>query len=61
VVIDAGSRISGPVISETEIIMGNSIVGVPSARTTITAPRVVMAPGATVYGAVMAADGGYTV
>jgi predicted acyltransferase (DUF342 family) len=61
VVIDAGSRISGPVISETEIILDNAIVGVASKRTTITAPRVVMAPGATVYGAVMAADGGYTV
>jgi cytoskeletal protein CcmA (bactofilin family) len=61
VVIDAGSRVSGPVISETEIILGNAIVGTAGARTTITAPQVRMSPGATVYGAVMAADSGLTI
>ena len=43
------------------IIIGASVVGVGSQRTTVTAPRVELRSGATVYGAVMAADGGAAV
>ena len=61
IVIEDGARLSGPVISETSIIIGASVVGVASKRTTVTAPRVELRKGATVYGAVMSADGGASV
>lgn len=61
IVIEDGARLSGPVISETKVTMGSSVVGIASHRTTVTAPRVELRSGATVYGAVMAADGGLTV
>jgi cytoskeletal protein CcmA (bactofilin family) len=61
IVIEDGARLSGPVISETVIIIGASVVGVGSKRTTVTAPRVELRTGATVYGAVMAADGGASI
>lgn len=61
IVVEDGARLSGPVISESSIIIGASVVGVGSQRTTVTAPRVELRSGATVYGAVMAADGGATV
>lgn len=61
IVIEDGARLSGPVISETKITIGSSVVGIASKRTTVTAPRVELRTGATVYGAVMSADGGYTV
>lgn len=60
IVVEDGARLSGPVISEQFIIIGASVVGVASRRTTVTAPRVELRSGATVYGAVMAADGGVT-
>lgn len=58
ITIDDGARLLGPVISESEIVLGASIVGNAGRRTTITAPRVVLRHGATVYGAVMTARGG---
>ena len=58
IVVEDGARLSGPVISEHSVIIGASVVGVASKRTTVTAPRVELRSGATVYGAVMAADGG---
>ena len=61
IVIEDGARLSGPVISEHSVIIGASVVGVASKRTTVTAPRVELRSGATVYGAVMAADGGASV
>ncbi len=60
IVIEDGARLSGPVISEIKITIGSSVVGIASKRTTVTAPRVELRSGATVYGAVMAADGGVT-
>ncbi len=61
IVVEDGARLSGPVISESSIVIGASVVGVGSQRTTVTAPRVELRSGATVYGAVMAADGGAAV
>ena len=61
IVIEDGARLSGPVISETSITIGAAVVGLASKRTTVTAPRVELRTGATVYGAVMAADGGASV
>ena len=58
IVIEDGARLSGPVISETSIVVGAAVVGIASHRTTVTAPRVELRTGATIYGAVMAADGG---
>jgi predicted acyltransferase (DUF342 family) len=60
VIVDTGARLSGPLISEVEAVIGAAIVGISGKRTTVTAPRVRLARGATVYGAVMAADGGFT-
>lgn len=61
IVIEDGARLSGPIISEHSIIVGASVVGIASKRTTVTAPRVELRSGATVYGAVMSADGGASV
>ena len=61
IVIEDGARLSGPIISETSIIVGAAVVGIASKRTTVTAPRVELRSGATVFGAVMAADGGESV
>ncbi|MBL0170714.1 MAG: polymer-forming cytoskeletal protein [Gemmatimonadaceae bacterium] len=61
IVIEDGARLSGPVISETSVVVGAAVVGVASKRTTVTAPRVELRTGATVYGAVMAGDGGASV
>ena len=58
IVIEDGARLSGPVISETNVVVGAAVIGIASRRTTVTAPRVELRTGATVYGAVMAADGG---
>lgn len=61
IVIEDGARLSGPIISEHSIVVGASVIGVASKRTTVTAPRVELRSGATVYGAVMAADGGLSI
>lgn len=61
IVIEDGARMSGPVISEHSIIIGASVVGIANKRTTVTAPRVELRSGATIYGAVMSADGGASV
>lgn len=61
IVVEDGARLSGPVISEHSIIIGASVVGIASKRTTVTAPRVELRSGATIYGAVMSADGGASV
>ena len=60
-VIEDGARLSGPVISESVVVVGAAVVGMANTRTTVAAPRVTLRPGATVYGAVMAADGGASV
>ncbi len=61
VTIERGARVSGPVISETAVVVEAAVVGGPGTRTTVTAPVIRLLPGATVYGAVMAAADGRTV
>ncbi len=58
--VGAGSRVSGPVISETDVYVRSAIVGAPGKLTTVTAPIIRLMPGATVYGAIMAAESGLT-
>lgn len=59
--IGAECRVGGPVIAEREItIGGDTWLGQPTRPTTVTAPRVVLARGVTVYGAVQARDEGWT-
>ena len=48
-------------MSKTLFIVGAAVIGIASKRTTVTAPRVELRTGATVYGAVMSADGGASV
>ena len=60
IVIEDGARLSGPIISESLVIIGAAVVGIASMRTTVAAPRIELRTGATIYGAVMAADGGTT-
>jgi len=61
IAIESGSRVSGPIISEEAIVIESAIVGAAGKMTTVTAPIVRLMPGATVYGAIMAADNGLTV
>jgi predicted acyltransferase (DUF342 family) len=61
IVIEAGARVSGPVISERLVEVQAAVIGAANRRTTITAPIVLLHPGATIYGAVMAGDEGRTV
>jgi cytoskeletal protein CcmA (bactofilin family) len=58
ITIGNGARVSGPVIAETSVAVGAATVGSAGSRTTVTAPQVELRSGATVYGAVMSADGG---
>ena len=61
VTIERGARVSGPIISEAAVVVEAAVVGGSGKRTTVTAPIVRLLPGATVYGAVMAAADGLTV
>ncbi|WP_337171637.1 polymer-forming cytoskeletal protein [Gemmatimonas aurantiaca] len=61
VTIERGARVSGPVISETAVVVEAAVIGGAGKRTTVTAPIVRLLPGATIYGAVMAAADGMTV
>lgn len=59
--IGAECRIGGPVIAEREIVIArDSWLGQPTRPTTVTAPRIVLARGVTVFGAVQARDEGWT-
>jgi hypothetical protein len=58
ITIGNGAQVSGPVIAETSVAVGAATVGSAGTRTTVTAPQVELRNGATVYGAVMSADGG---
>lgn len=61
IAIGEGCRVSGPVIAEMEVTVGaNSWIGQPTQPTTITAPRIVLAHGVTVFGAVQAREEGWT-
>lgn len=55
--IEAGARVHGPVIAEEDITIEAATVGVPGGRTTVVGHTVVLAPGATLHGAVMAGTG----
>jgi hypothetical protein len=59
--IGARSHVAGPVIGEALVhVHEHAMVGTPQIPTTITAPRVVLARGTAVYGAVAAREGGST-
>jgi|APMI01.1.fsa_nt_gi predicted acyltransferase (DUF342 family) len=60
ITLEAGARVSGPVISELAIVVEAAIVGNSATRTTVTAPQIRLLPGATIFGAVMAAEEGQT-
>jgi predicted acyltransferase (DUF342 family) len=51
--------IKGPVLSEQEIVIGaDTQVGTPASPTTVSAPRIRIAPGARVYGSIWARETG---
>jgi predicted acyltransferase (DUF342 family) len=55
------SRVAGPLIGErTVYVHANVFVGTPHARTTVTAPTIVLSRGVTVFGAVAARENGIT-
>lgn len=55
--IEAGARVLGPVIAEEDITVEAATIGVPGGRTTVVGNEVLLAPGATLHGAVMANAG----
>lgn len=58
-VLQNGSRASGPIVAESTVDIGvNCIVGTPELPTTISAPRIRIAPGAVVHGLVWAREEG---
>jgi hypothetical protein len=57
--IGTGCRVKGPLISETVVLLRSGcIIGTAAAPTTITAPRILIEPGAIVYGSVWARERG---
>ncbi len=53
--IAAGSFVKGPVISEHEIRIGTGVqIGIPGTPTTISAPKIYLAPGSVLHGTVWA-------
>jgi cytoskeletal protein CcmA (bactofilin family) len=57
--VGPGCIISGPIIAEETIsIAAGTIVGAPGRLTSITAPRIVIEPGAMVYGTIWAMEDG---
>ena len=55
--IESGARVEGPVISEADITVEAATIGMPGGRTSVVGSTVTLAPGATLHGAVMAANG----
>ncbi|BDT69507.1 hypothetical protein os1_36980 [Comamonadaceae bacterium OS-1] len=59
--LGAGCVVRGSVLSETAIVLGSDCtVGAPGTLATVTAPRLAIAPGATVYGTLWAEEKGQT-
>jgi hypothetical protein len=57
--VGADCRIKGPLISETVVLLRSGcVIGTAAAPTTITAPRILIEPGAIVYGTVWARERG---
>ncbi|MBV8206189.1 MAG: polymer-forming cytoskeletal protein [Acidobacteria bacterium] len=57
--ISGGSHIRGPVIAEKELDIGAATqIGSPDAPTSVSAPRIRIAPGCVVYGTLWAREGG---
>jgi len=53
--ICAGSFVKGPVISEREIRVGAGVqIGIPGTPTSISAPKIYLAPGSVLHGTVWA-------
>jgi hypothetical protein len=53
--IEGGSHIHGPVVAETELTIGaHTQIGNPDAPTSVSAPRIRIAPGCVVYGTLWA-------
>lgn len=57
--IGASCYVKGPILSEGEIVIGHGTqIGTPESPTTISAPRIRIALGAAVYGAIWAREAG---
>ena len=53
--IGSGSFVKGPVISEHEIRIGTGVqIGIPGTATTVSAPKIYLAPGSALHGTVWA-------
>jgi hypothetical protein len=53
--IEAGSFVKGPIISEHEIRIGSGVqIGIPGIPTTVSAPKIYLAPGSVLHGTVWA-------
>ena len=53
--IAAGSFVKGPIISEREIRIGTGVqIGIPGTSTTVSAPKIYLAPGSVLHGTVWA-------
>ena len=60
-VLGADCEVQGAVVSETAVLLGaGCVVGAPDAPCTVTAPRIVVAAGATVHGTLWATEHGST-
>jgi len=60
ITLESGARVSGPVISELCVVIEAAIVGNSTTRTTVASPVIRLYAGATIFGAVMAAEEGRT-
>ena len=61
IIVEDGARVNGPLIAERSMAIGAAAIGMASRRTTISAPRIRLHSGATIYGAVVASQAGLTV
>ena len=61
IVLGADCVVQGAVVSETAVLLGpGCVVGAPGAPATVTAPRIVVEAGVTVYGTLWAGEHGST-
>lgn len=51
----ADSRVWGPIISESDVLIGgNAVIGLPGTQTTVSASNIIVEDGVTIYGALWA-------
>ena len=51
----ADSQVRGPVISESDVLIGaNAVIGLPDTQTTVSASNIIVEDGVTVYGTLWA-------